>query len=441
MSDIKGLGSDASPGLLADLPQRVDKYSVVRELGRGATARVLLAQDNFAERVVAVKLFHCGTNEAGALTGADRIAFLNEAKLVGKLQHPHIVGLLDAAVERDYAYVVMEYVRGATLSRYSSADRLLPVEKVIEAAFKIAHALEYAYRQGVIHRDIKPSNVLVTDALEIKVSDFGIAILKDATHTHLMNAGTPSYVAPEQLSNAAPTQQGDMYSLGVLMYELLTGRLPFSGSSLASLMYQVLNHDPASPRTLRPDLPAALESIVLRALQKDPGARYGTWREFGHDLARLAVAVEPPREAPSEARRFHALRALSFLSEFTDVEVWEALRIAQWRNFAQGTVIVSEGRQGESFFLLIEGEVTVSRKGRHLATLRPGDCFGELLYFSPDKTLRTTTIEARSSVLAAEIDAAALCVATDRCQVQFNKAFMRILIGRLREANIRLAER
>jgi eukaryotic-like serine/threonine-protein kinase len=267
---------------LNPVPERIGKYSILRELGQGATARVLLGRDAFADRMVAVKLFHGGI-EGGELTGMDRVAFLNEAKLVGKLNHPHIVALLDAAVEPDHAYIVKEFVPGGTLAQHSAAE-LLPVQKVIEVAFKIA-ALEYAYSHGVIHCDIKPSNVLVTDTLDVKLSDFGIAIVKDATHTHLMNAGTPAYVAPEQLSNDPPTQQSDIYSLGVLIYQLLTGRLPFSASSHASLMYQILNHAPPAPRELRRDLPEALEAIVLRAMQKDPGARYGSWFDFGHDRA------------------------------------------------------------------------------------------------------------------------------------------------------------
>ena len=414
---------------------------MVRELGQGGSARVLLAQDTFAERMVAIKLFHGGGRLGAPLTGADRVVFLNEAKLVGKLQHAHIVGLLDAAVDADHCYIVMEFVPGGTLLRYSSAERLLPLEKVIEVAFKISRALDYAYRQGVIHRDIKPSNVLITDALDVKLSDFGIAILKDATHTHLMNVGTPAFVAPEQLSNAPPTQQSDIYSMGVLMYQLLTGRLPFGASSSASLMYQIVNHPPPSPRMLRRDLPPAIEAIVLRALEKQPSARYGSWVEFGQDLGRLAEVLEPPRDTLSEARQFRAMRALSFFADFSDVEVWEALRIAEWRSFAESVTIIGEGQRGDSLYFLVEGNVDVTRAGRHLATLGPGNCFGEMLYFSAKTALRTTTIQARSGVVVAEIKAAALSAASDRCQVQFNKAFMRILIDRLTESNRRLAER
>ena len=426
--------------LVNPLPERIGKYSVVRELGRGATARVLLGQDSFADRMVAVKLFE-GTEDGGPLVGVDRVAFLNEAKLVGRFQHPHIVDLLDAAVEREYCYIIMEFVPGGTLSGYASAERLLPIPKVMEVGFKISRALEYAYRHGVIHRDIKPSNVLVTDPFDVKLSDFGIAIVKDATHTHLMSAGTPAYVAPEQFSNEPPTPQSDMYSLGVLMYQLLTGRVPFTASSHASLMYRIVNHDPPPLRTLRPDVPAALEAIVLRAMQKSPGARYGSWLEFGQELAGIFAVVERPSESLSEASKFQALRGLSFFDDFSDVEVWEALRMAQWRRVRGHTTIIAENQRAESFYLLVEGEVDVMRGGRHLASLAPGDCFGDMLYFSTDTTVRTTTIQTRGPVFVAEIKATALCEASDRCQVQFNKAFMRILINRLRFANVKLSER
>jgi hypothetical protein len=206
-------------------------------------------------------------------------------------------------------------------------------------------------------------------------------------------------------------------------------------------MYQIINHVPPALRELRRDLPEAIDAIVLRALQKDPGARYGSWYEFGEDLARLAKIFEPPRDTLSEARRFQALRALSFFDGFSDVEIWETLRIARWRSLAEGTTIIAEGEPNESFYLLIEGEVDVSRTGRQLATLGLGDCFGEMLYFSSDRTPRATTVQARAPVLVAELSAAALSTASDRCQVQFNKTFIKILINRLTAANKRLAER
>ena len=414
-------------------PKSIGKYTVVGELGRGAMATVYLARDAFAEREVAIKLF--------AQAGTESKAFLNEAALVGKLHHPHIVALLDAAVEPEYSYVVMEYVPGGTLEQYASVDALLPLEKVVEVVFKVSRALEYAHRQGVIHRDIKPANILVTGDFEVKLSDFGVAMLADATHSSLGAAGSPAYMSPEQLADKPLTHQTDIYSLGVVMYQLLSGRLPFSASSHASLMYQIVNHEAPALRTVRPDLPEAFEAIVARAMQKDLTIRYQSWIEFGKDLAGLVRNIEAPREGLSDTRKFHTLRGFNLFRNFREVEIWETLRISSWQRLPERAVIIEEGGHGDSFFILVEGEAEVTRSGRQISALAPGDLFGELLYFADDIAERSTTIRAQTPVLVMEIKAAALSAASDACQVQFNKAFMRILIERLTEANRKLAER
>ena len=411
------------------------------ELGRGASATVYLGRDAFAGREVAIKVFALAGEEGGLAAPKRRNTFLNEAALVGRLQHPHIVSMLDAAVERDYSYIVMEYVRGGTLSQFTSANTLLPLEKVVEVVFKASRALEYAHRQGVIHRDIKPANILVTREFDVKLSDFGVAILADATHTNLRNVGSPAYMSPEQLSDEPLTHQTDIYSLGVVMFQLLTGRLPFVATSHPSLMYQIVNHRPPTVRSLRQDLPEAAEAIVSRALQKNLAVRYQSWIDFGKDLAGLVRHLEAPREELSDTRKFHMLRNLAFFRDFREVEIWETLRTAAWQKLPADTVIIEEGERAESFYVLVDGEVEVTRGGHLLNILQAGDCFGEMLYFSGETTLRNTTIRARNPVLVLEIRARALMGATDACQVQFNKAFMRILIDRLTAANQKLAER
>jgi len=423
------------------LPDTIGKYTLVREIGRGATATVHLARDPFAERDVAMKVFPHAGDDSDTLANKRRSVFLNEAALVGRLQHPHIVSLLDAAVERDYSYIVMEYVSGGTLARYTSADSLLPLEKVVEAVFKSSRALEYAHRQGVIHRDIKPANILLDEALEVKVSDFGVARLEDATHTELTNVGSPAYMSPEQLGDQPLSHQTDIYSLGVVMFQLLTGRLPFTGSSHASLMYQIINHAAPLLRTLRPEVPEPFEAIVARALQKDLRIRYQSWIEFGKDLAGLVGNMAAPREVLSETRKFHALRTLSIFRDFREVEIWEVLRISSWQHIPENTIIIQEGDRSESFYVLVEGSVEVSRAGHHLATLVRGECFGEMLYFMGDAGVRSTTVTSKTSVLFIEVRADALMAASDACQLQFNRAFIRILIDRLAAANQKLAGR
>ena len=356
----------------------IGRYTLLGELGRGATGSVHLARDPFAERNVAIKVFsHAGANPS--LGGQHRSAFLTEAALVGKLTHPHIVALLDAAVEPEYSYVVMEHVSGGTLEQYTAMDALLPLERVVEVVFKCSRALEYAHRMGIIHRDIKPANILVTRDFDVKLSDFGVAQLTESTHTNIGNAGSPAYMSPEQLTERELTHQTDIYSLGVVMFQLLSGRLPFSGSSQASLMYQIVNHDPPLIASLRTDLPPAFDAIVARAMQKDLSLRYQNWIEFGRDLAALFRALEVPREDITETRKFHLLRNLSFFRDFRDVEIWETLRIAAWNHEPVDRHLIREGDRGDGFFILVDGRAEVSRAGHPLAALGPGDCFGEML--------------------------------------------------------------
>ena len=420
-------------------PQRIGKYEVLQELGRGSSGAVYLARDAFGSRDVAIKMFPHG--EFGGLQGQQRAQFLNEAALVGRLSHPHIVQLLDVAVEDAVSYIVMEYVHGRTLAHYTTADNFLPLEKVVEAIFKVSRALEYMHRNGVIHRDIKLANILVTDALDIKVSDFGIAMFTDVARTTLSHAGSPSYMSPEQLLDQPLTHQTDIYSLGVAFYHLLTGRLPFTGSSHASLVYQIVNLDPPPLRTFRPDLPEGFEEIVSRALQKDVSVRYQSWIEFGADLAVLVRDLRMPSDEFSDTRKFHTLRSLSFFRGFREIETWETLRAARWHRMAPGTVLIREGDPGDAIYILVDGEAAVSRAGTPLATLGPGDCYGEMLYFSNNSGVRSTTIIATRPVTVIEIKATALSAMSDASQAQFSKACMQLLIQRLSSANRMLSQR
>jgi eukaryotic-like serine/threonine-protein kinase len=225
------------------------------------------------------------------------------------------------------------------------------------------------------------------------------------------------------------------------MYRLVTGRLPFQASSQESLIYAILNTDPPRPATLRPELPDLLNRIVMTAIQRDPAQRYRSWLEFGKDLSQAFGALRLSGASLSDSEKFNELRQMAFLRGLGDVALWEVVRIGSWCKVQPGTVIIREGDHGDSFYLLIAGEVNVTLSGAHLSTIRPGGCFGEILYFADSGERRTTTITAASEVTMIEIRAEALRAATDACQVGFNKAFMRVLIERLMQANQRLAQR
>jgi len=424
-----------------EIPSKIGKYPVVREIGHGATSRVFLGRDPFADRDVAIKL----VSEAG---GADtdlrrrfRKVFLNEASLVGKLIHPHIMAIYDADATDNFSYIVMEYVDGPTLDHYCEMDNLLPIERVVEVAFKCSLALEFAHRQGVIHRDIKPANILIGAQGDIKISDFGVALHAGGEHTHLQGVGSPAYMSPEQVQDKELSHQTDIYSLGVVIYQLLTGKLPFVAVNKASLLYQIINIEPLPPSIHRTDIPPDLDRVIMKALGKDQQVRYASWTEFSRDLTQTYRHLELPADSISDTEKFNAIKGLPFFKDFRDVEVWETVRISSFRRVQQDKTVIKEGDVGESFFVIVSGEAEVTKGGRTLNTLEAGHCFGEILYFEEINSKRVITISSVTPLTVIEIKAAALQKSSDACQKQFNKAFLRILIERLTWANSRLSAR
>ncbi|MCA3071986.1 MAG: protein kinase [Rhodocyclaceae bacterium] len=422
-----------------DFPKKIGKYRILRELGRGATSSVFLATDPFGDREVAIKLFTCTDSADVRMARRYRNMYLNEATLAGKLLHPYITTIFDAVDDEDASYIVMEYVPGGTLEYYANVARLLPVERVIEVVFKCAQALFFAQQRGVIHRDIKPANILGHADTLFKVSDFGSALSMTAENTQINGIGSPAYMSPEQVRDEPLTHQTDIYSLGVVLYQLLTGKLPFAGGSHASLVYQILNIEAVKPSEAREGLSPDLDRITMRAMAKDAALRYATWQEFADDLSRVVGSLALPQSDLNDAVKFAAIKALSFFREFADVEIWEALHVTRWWRAAASTVLIREGEQGDSFFILAEGEVRVSRGGTTLNILAPGDCFGEMLYFSAPVARRTTSITTLTPTMVIEIKASSLNTASDALQVKMNRAFLRILLDRLTLANARLA--
>ena len=420
--------------------EQLGKYPILREIGSGATSRVYLARDPFADREVAIKVFLFDSHADPHSERMLHKAFVAEASLAGKLNHPHIVDILDAVVEPDHSYLVMEYVPGKTLEAHADVSTLLPLNKVVEIIFKCIRALEYAFQHGVIHRDIKPGNILLSQYGETKVGDFGASFQQRLGHetTQITGVGSPAYMSPEQIRMEALTHQTDIYSLGVTMYRLLTGRLPYQASTQAALTYAILNAVPPHPATLRPDLPALLDQIVMKAINKDPKERYKSWLDFGKDLSQAFVSLRLAGESISESEKFNKLREFPFFEDFNDVALWEMVRIGSWKTVAAGTPLIREGEEGDSFYLLVDGEVKVTLSGKPLASLKPGACFGEILYFTERVQRRTTTVTTGSDATVIEFRADALRAATDACQVGFNKGCMRVLVDRLAQSHERI---
>jgi hypothetical protein len=424
-----------------ELQEQLGKYPLIREIGSGATSSVYLARDPFTERDVAIKVFLFDKGTEAQSERMKHKAFVAEASLAGMLNHPHIVEILDAVVEPDHSYLVMEYVPGVTLEAHAEVSSLLPLSKVVEIIFKCVRALDYAFQHGVIHRDIKPGNLLLSDSGETKVGDFGASFQQRHETTQITGIGSPAYMSPEQIRMEPLDHQTDIYSLGVTMYRLLTGRLPYEAATQAALAYAILNTEPRRPIVLRPDLPEVLDRIVMKAISKDPARRYATWLEFGKDLTQAFTTLHIEGESANDAEKFTRLRAMPFFQDFGDVALWEVIRIGSWKNIPAEEVIIREGDEGESFYLLVDGEVEITLEDSHLATLQPGACFGEMLYYSDRVSRRTSSVTAVTDITVIEMKSYALRAATDACQAGFNKAVIRVLIDKLDHSNLKLAGR
>ena len=424
---------------------KIGKYDLIRVIGQGATATVYLGNDPFAQRDVAIKVAFPEILKSPERGKLYTHLFLNEASLVGKLAHPHIVQIYDAVVAEDLCYIVMEYVRGGTLEACCSPTTLLPIERVVEIIFKCTRALDFANRIGITHRDIKPANILYSGddpaTGDIKISDFGAAIVDAPERTQVSGIGSPAYMSPQQVRELALDHQTDIYSLGVVMYQLLTGHLPFQASSNYNIIYQIINSEPTPPSALRREIPLVLDAIVARAMAKDTKARYATWEAFAHDLAqafRQKQLNTPPRDF-SESEKFDTLRELPFFADFTDVEIWEVLRFSHWSTIPPGVAVMRDGDHGDFFCFLAEGELKVIKGSRILNLLTTGDCFGEMAVISKGTQTRGADIIALTESKIVTVKGDALRKASDACRMHFYQSFLEVLAGRLALANARLA--
>jgi tRNA A-37 threonylcarbamoyl transferase component Bud32 len=423
----------------------VANYPIVRKLGEGATSEVFLCNDPFRGREVAVKRIFPDALRDPVRGRLFRKLFFTEASLAGKLEHPHICQIFDAGIGEDSGYIVMEYVPGGTMEQFCAAKRLLPIPAVVEIIFKCTRALAYAHAHGVTHRDIKPGNILYASApTDVRISDFGLALNIGAETTQITGVGSPAYMSPEQIREELVDHRTDLYSLGVVMYQLLAGTLPYRGTNKFSMIYQITQTEAPPPSTVRAEVPPSLDRIVRRAMQKDPARRYHQGNELAQDLVEaLRAGLGQGRALVGEADRFSALRAMRFFSSFADPELWEVVERGQWERVRAGTTLIHEGEGGDFFCVLVDGEVRVTKNKKLLSVLGAGECFGEMAYLSlngaPGPRNRRgarVTASVESNILRMRVGD--LEQASIACRSKFDRAFIDILVERLNLANTRL---
>jgi serine/threonine protein kinase len=417
-----------------DVPKKIGKYVIINKIGRGSTGMVYLSHDPYYRRDVAIKVYDIAENEDADKARVSRKMFFNEAHMVGMLQHPNIMPIYDAGEEDGKYYVVTEHIQGArTLSAYCRPDNLLRVDDVVEIIYKCAKALHYSHGRGVIHRDIKPSNIMLTIDNDVRIIDFGIAIVSDSDVSRIEGiAGSPSYMSPEQVQSEELTSRSDLYSLGAVMYELLTGFRPFRADNLSKLLHQIVFATPPPIHTHRDDLPLQLEEVVAQLMLKDPEKRLPSGAVMAAELTRVYKDLQQTYDSLDNREHFDVLRSLTFFHEFSHAEIREVLRASDWHDYRDGEDIVKEGEIDDRFYIIVSGKVSVQSNGKHLGGMSNGDCFGETSYVRGAK--RQASIRADGDVTILRVSSTLMEQVSSDCQLRFNKVFLRALIRRLQGA-------
>ena len=425
------------PAATLDLSLQIGKYEIQRALGRGATGMVYLARDTFTGNEVALKTIEPEVFRDPEFGSVYRTQFQNEASLAGKLRHPYIVAILDAVVAEESGHIAMEYVKGGDLSRHVKPDALLPVADVLQIAFKCCGALEYAAKEGIVHRDIKPANLMIAEGTDVKISDFGAAYLRKTQAVQIAAMGSPYYMSPEQITGREVGFHSDMYSLGVVLYELLAGKKPYTADTLEALGHRIRGDDPPPPSQSRKGVPKSLDAIVAKAMAKKSENRFRTWADFALALSNVVQEVVSPDAIP-DTEKYLVLKKVEMLSGLTDTEYWELARAGDWARIPAGQTIVSENQKGKSFYFIGKGQAKVTRQGRLLNMINEGECFGEMAYIRGGEVPRNATVDSATELLLAKYRPDAVGKMSLGAQLYLTRALVRNLADRLELANSRI---
>jgi serine/threonine protein kinase len=411
------------------------RFEMKQVLGRGASGKVQLAFDNYEQRDVAIKMNRLNLFDDPVAGNRNRKMWLNEARLAGKLKHPFIVQIYEAGSTDEFNYIVMEYMAGGSLRQFTATDKLLPINKLIDILYKVCNALDFATKMGVLHRDIKPANVLLGANGEVKISDFGASFSTESDFTQVDMVGTLPFVAPEHFRKALPSQQNDIYAVGVMAYQLLTGRYPFTAKSPEDLIFQKLNEEVMSLEGWRNDIPQALRFAVHRAMHPNRELRYTTWRAFFDDLVAALPQISVPEEPKLDSTRFNFMRKCKFFADFTDIEIWETLGISRPLSMGSGKVIIQEGKVGNNLFVITKGEVVVTKHGKEINRMGVGDCFGEIGYLDETRHLRSSSVTSAIPLELIEIEGKSLRRASEGLQFRFTKALLMLMVAQMRNTD------
>jgi serine/threonine-protein kinase len=433
---VRFLGKDNEVGpvdsqFLTDLSdiKKVGRYEIIEELGRGSMGVVYLGRDPYIKRDLAVKISRPAADVVGERADRYREKFFIEAQSAGRLLHPNIVAIYDAGMYKDFCYMTMEYIEGPSLNKFCRKDYLLPITNVLEVMFIACKALDYAHKKDVVHRDIKPSNIMIDKSGHIKITDFGIAQIKSEQTTSQGIIGSPSYMSPEQVRDKPIDNKSDIFSLGCVFYELLTGEQAFSGDNDFTVMYKIAREEPIPMQKIRQELPETLVKITEKALAKDPNQRYQTCGDFAYDLRVALRSLKGSTKSAEVEDVIDYIYNVPFFENFTKDQVNEILKASNVINVRKGEIVVTEGEVDDSFFIILSGKVGVQKNNKNIASIGRGECFGEMASFSGQ--VRAATVFAETHCILMKISRTLLDRASESMQLVFLKNFLMTLIQRL----------
>ncbi|MGH8455730.1 MAG: serine/threonine-protein kinase [Stenotrophobium sp.] len=421
-------------------PKKIGKYQVHGEIGRGTCGVVYKGFDPFVKRDVAIKVALQAAEHRANPGDEYESAFFTEARAAGMLQHPHIVATYDAGVEGDLNYIVMEYIDGETLQPLCrSKSARVPIEQAVDIGFKCARALDYAHSKGVLHRDIKPSNIMLTREGVPKLMDFSIAEINGGLQSASTQSvvGSPLYMSPEQVRNVTLGPACDLYALGAVLFQLLTGEPPFRAASMPALLELIRNTPAPRVESLRKDVPKPLCDLVARLLLKDPEQRFTHGRELASALTRLFDQLHAGERQVSRRESQNSISRLHFFNGFSDEELGEILNASSMLTYQPGQSIIEEGAIDHAFYIIAVGRAEVRKGGKRLHTLEKGDCFGELGFLGAAR--RTASVVAAAQVMALKVSATLMDQVSRDCQLRFYKVFTETLIYRLALTSAKLS--
>jgi len=429
-------GKEKAPSLvdkqfLDDLSdsKTVGRYDISEKLGQGSMGVVYLGMDPYIKRHVAVKIARPYSGLQTDESEKYRKRFFTEAQSAGRLTHPNIVAIYDAGMHRNFYYITMEHIDGSTLKQFCLKENLLPINKVVEILFTACKAIEYAHSKGVVHRDIKPSNMMLSSSGILKITDFGIAYIETDHTSQKGIIGSPCYMSPEQVKEEPVVDQSDIFSLGCVLYELLTGQKAFAGDNNFSVMYKIANEEPPSMLDIRKDIPKILDKITKKALAKDPNSRYQTCMDFAYDLRVALRGLTGTIKKSKVEDVVDYVHRVSFFENFTREQVKKILKPSNLIKVPKGKVLVSEGEIDDSFFIILSGRAMVMKNDKTIAVIKRGECFGEMAYLG-DQT-RAATVITGSECILMKISATLLERSSESIQLLFLKRFAMTLLARL----------